>query len=286
MIIGRVLRGISIGMLSISAPVFLNEISRTRTKAVEIGMFQFFGVTGTFLSYWMAISMPPDKFNMKEERLYWKNIDKKYIPWRLLFLLPSAIAILQLYLLIVVFKEDPSLDINLTEDSSDSSQRAKASHRKFSPRIASVSTFNQSGSDFNIKKYKVKTKNNKVTKVLILNNPLKLQVSSKEYEYINEDITFKMLFTPKYRKGLLVGCILGLLQQLSGAYAIFNYSYYFGFIDSRFYGMRFLVATLLFIFTFTSLYLLKIAGRKPILMWGYLLTWLWNCLMFDVHDVK
>ena len=127
-------------------------------------------------------------------------------------------------------------------------------------------------------------RNRRQARVLILNNPLNIKPVEKEYEYVYEDVTYKMLLTEKHRKSLFIGCALEMLQQLCGFYGIFTYWLYFGFTGTPLYGLRFISWIVLVCFTLLSLKLLKKIGRTPLLMWGYLVSVLWSGIMFELND--
>ena len=97
LIVGRILRGVAIGMINVSAPLFINEIARTKTKAQEIALFQFFMVLGMLYAYIMALFMPKGDFKRPYDE-YCNHVKDKYIPWRIIFMQPTVIALIQLSL--------------------------------------------------------------------------------------------------------------------------------------------------------------------------------------------
>lgn len=126
-------------------------------------------------------------------------------------------------------------------------------------------------------------KNASVLRVLLVSSPLEPANTYNKCEYIQEDVTYRMLFSNKYRRMLITGCALMMLQQTTGVNSIYSYSLYFGFKGHQ-YGMRFILAILKEIFTLISVYFVVNVGRRPLLMWGYLIACLCNWIMFQVYN--
>ena len=103
----RILRGIIAGGICVIVPLFNNEILTSSIKAPLLGLMHIIMAFGSLNVYIISINTPIVT-NTKEEseKIYCNSVEDKYIPWRELFLLPIIPALLQLFLLIFVFKQD------------------------------------------------------------------------------------------------------------------------------------------------------------------------------------
>ena len=55
---GRVLRGVVSGIVTVTVPVFINEIAVRRYKTMQLGLINFFIVSGFFLAYALRLTVP------------------------------------------------------------------------------------------------------------------------------------------------------------------------------------------------------------------------------------
>ena len=107
LIIGRWLRGIGIGMLILTIPIFIKEISPHSIRGPLLGLTQFMVTFGIFLSYLLSFILPDFKTPSPDsELLYWYSLFDKVFLWQLIFLFPILPSITQIVLLLVVYKDD------------------------------------------------------------------------------------------------------------------------------------------------------------------------------------
>ena len=103
----RILRGIITGGISVIVPLFTNEILNCNIKASLLGLMHIIMAFGSLNVYIISINTPiVINTDEESEEAYCNSVESKYIPWRELFLLPIVPALLQLFLLIFVFKKD------------------------------------------------------------------------------------------------------------------------------------------------------------------------------------
>ena len=99
-------------------------------------------------------------------------------------------------------------------------------------------------------------------------------------------ITYTQLLQSDYKRNMIIGVALVWIKHLSGVYEMHAYSYYFGFKNERYGGLRLINAFILVWFSFIAIFLINIVKRKSLLMKGYLIMCLWNGIIFQIHDEK
>ena len=97
-----------------------------------------------------------------------------------------------------------------------------------------------------------------------------------ETEFIDTEVTYRMLFSSKYWRTLLLGITVAVSQQLTGINAISTYTYYIDVPSMNHHGFRFIMYLLRFTFSLTMPYVLQVYGRKALLLSGYLISCLCN----------
>lgn len=117
-------------------------------------------------------------------------------------------------------------------------------------------------------------------KIYLIKTPLDITPSKESVEFINEDVSYKMLFKKKYKRVLLIGCMVSMFEQLSGHNIITPLWYYFGPPDTRFEGLKFLVAGLRLILGFISIFMLSMYRRRSLFMYGFIVWWFCNGVLF------
>ena len=109
-VVGRILRGVVIGMMSVVVPYFINEVASKSMKLQWLGLIQQGIVMGSFFAYWMRLLIPviiiPED---GDDRDYWHSIKGKELNWQYLFLFPIFPSIIQLFFICFVFKYDVRL---------------------------------------------------------------------------------------------------------------------------------------------------------------------------------
>ena len=93
-----------------------------------------------------------------------------------------------------------------------------------------------------------------------------------ETEFIDTEVTYRMLFSNKYWRTLLLGITVAVSQQLTGINAISTYTYYIDVPSMNHHGFRFIMYLLRFTFSLTMPYVLQVYGRKSLLLAGYLIS--------------
>ena len=104
--IGRILRGVVSGIVTVTVPVFINEIAIKRYKTIQLGLINFFIMSGYFLAHIFRLTVPDIDLDNKTQSEIWDEVKYKYIGWRLIFSMPIILAVLLLVLFIFVFNED------------------------------------------------------------------------------------------------------------------------------------------------------------------------------------
>ena len=56
--IGRILRGVISGIVSVTVPVFINEIAIKKYKTIQLGLINFFVAIGIFSAYMLRLTVP------------------------------------------------------------------------------------------------------------------------------------------------------------------------------------------------------------------------------------
>ena len=121
-------------------------------------------------------------------------------------------------------------------------------------------------------------------KIYLLKIPLTSISNEDEIEFIDEEITYKMLISPKYKQILVLGCIMAMFEQFSGINAINVYANYLGHREGRQGGYRFLIGILKIIVGFFSLYTLSKFKRRTLFMTGFLFSCLCNWIIFQLQS--
>lgn len=107
LILGRALRGVAYGTFIFWVPLFISEISPRSYKAQFVSLLEIFQWIGVMACLLMGFFIP--NFNIPEtesEEPYWHSVRNKTINWRIFFLFPVIPALIQMNLLLFVFKED------------------------------------------------------------------------------------------------------------------------------------------------------------------------------------
>ena len=109
-----------------------------------------------------------------------------------------------------------------------------------------------------------------------------------ETEFIDTDVTYKMFFSSKYRRTLLLGTTIAISQQLTGINAITTYTYYINIpgtrVNMNVYGFRFIMYLLRSVFSLVMVYILQVCGRKSLILAGYLIACFCNCILLQLSE--
>ena len=67
--IGRILRGVISGIVSVTVPVFINEVAIKKYKTIQLGLINFFIAIGITSAYLLGLTIPefePKKLDESE----------------------------------------------------------------------------------------------------------------------------------------------------------------------------------------------------------------------------
>ena len=101
-----------------------------------------------------------------------------------------------------------------------------------------------------------------------ISNPFKQR--RLESGLIDTEVTYRMLLSSKYWRTLFVGICVASFQQLTGVNAISAYTYTIKVPGMNVYGFRFIMYMLRFISSIITLYVVKLYGRKSLMLAGFL----------------
>ena len=104
--VGRVLRGIVTGIMSVTVPYFINEVTSTKFKLQWLGFIEQGIVMGYFFACLVRLVVPPIRIPENNEHEYCYSIEGQNLNWRYVFLFPIIPSIIQLVLLCFLFKTD------------------------------------------------------------------------------------------------------------------------------------------------------------------------------------
>ena len=255
-IIARILGGIATGISSVLVPMFIKEITSTSNRGPLIALTQQMITIGIFA--WMTISDHLPRFERSESGEYWATFDGDDNYWRLLFGFPISISIFQLLMLLFVFKkENPSY-----YESEPSSPQENQPNEESD--LSLITTDSRSW---------IQNNSENSSTIIAVTKP-------KDPDTYKSFIT---LFSK--RRALISGIIALVFQQLSGVNLVFQYSDYF-YVDNndKDLKIKYLLGIVNMVATFLSLYFCKVFKRKRLFLIGFIITWAWNCLLFQTFE--
>ena len=108
LMIGRWLRGVCSGIVSVTVPLFINEICTQNHKNIQLALIELFITVGSFAVYFISIFLPEINIPPNESKTeeFWASVQDKFIPWRIVFILPVIPALAIILLLLFKFKND------------------------------------------------------------------------------------------------------------------------------------------------------------------------------------
>lgn len=227
-----------IGIMTVVNPVFLNNISPIRLRGVYGALVQQFITVGIWLLKLLSLTKP--RYTLGEGSDYWDRPEIMNYPWRWLHMFPAVPALIQMSLLLFVFKDEINREVETTHDVAE-----------------------------------------RDTETQLLNMGLQFRSFESSVE-LNNDISFRELFSKTYRRQLLIGGFIIWLQQFSGVNMIIAYAYYFDIDRSKPYlNLQFIICALNMVYTLFSLVTLHHTGRKFNLFAGFLISCGCNCILFQ-----
>ena len=235
---GRLICGVAVGLNSAIVPLYINEISPLAINSITGIMNQIFISLGVFVAYIMAYGIP---YTNKNDPTISDNYHYNDIYWRITLGLPGAVAFLRSLILKIVLPYDTPRYLVL-------------SGQKIQAEIVLNKIYSRNEASYQLEELK------------------KQQITQNQ----KGKMIFKDLISPIYRKRLLIGCVLSVLQQLSGINALSTYSSNIfigdGDMTSEKYGLARNYTTIfgaigLIVPTLCSLMTSKV-GRKTLLLIG------------------
>eukprot|EP00343_Euplotes_focardii_P011976 CAMPEP_0205831238 /NCGR_PEP_ID=MMETSP0206-20130828/43480_1 /ASSEMBLY_ACC=CAM_ASM_000279 /TAXON_ID=36767 /ORGANISM="Euplotes focardii, Strain TN1" /LENGTH=386 /DNA_ID=CAMNT_0053135683 /DNA_START=299 /DNA_END=1459 /DNA_ORIENTATION=+ len=185
LIVGRLIIGYAIGIMTVMTPLFISETSPTALSGPLGSLNQFMCTVGIMVGYIFGFMVPirylkggnvtnPEVFDTQS--------------WRIIFAFPVMVATIQSILMIAYFRYDtPKFYMQRGEE--HMARRVEREIYGDDNLPEEVQEINKTGSDD------------------------KASVA-----------TFKQLFTDKYKMALIVGCLLAMFQQLTGINVVIFYS--------------------------------------------------------------
>lgn len=188
LIIGRILLGFGVGSFTVIAPLFISETSPAQVAGSMGAINQFMVTAGIMVAYIMGF-MAPFEYLKGVDPLPENRNESVYTTqsWRIIFIIPAAIAVLQSLLVLFVFRYD-----------TPKYYRQNEKHKEVEAVEALI----------------YKEKQTEINRSMLENS------NNNQ----NQKVPISALFTPRYRKAFIVGCLLAIFQQLTGINAVIFYS--------------------------------------------------------------
>lgn len=118
-IIGRVLSGVITGIWSTTVPLFLKEIAPPKYRGFAMGLSQQMITVGVGACFSFGLLIPD--VTQADGSIRWENAEDKQVLWRIFFIIPALVAVVQLLLLLFVFNlENPGYMCSNNNSSYDS----------------------------------------------------------------------------------------------------------------------------------------------------------------------
>ena len=265
--------------MSVTVPYFINEIVSSRIKLQWLGLIEQGIVIGYFFACLLRLIVPPIKIPRdNEEYPYWYSIEGQNLNWRFVFIFPILPSIIQLIMLWFVFKNDAKTNFSRGETITGASMKMfdglNKSHN-LGKELILLPIVGQDSMDSASKSFIS-------NKIYLLKSPLS-SLNWDEVEFINEDVTYQKLITPKYKKILILGCFMAMFEQFSGINAINAYANYLGPKNNSMEGFRFPLSWLKVVVGFMSLYTLAMLKRRALFMNAFIISCLWNWILFQLQ---
>lgn len=231
----RLLSGFGIGLITVSVPMYISEMTHKDKKGAYGVLHQLFITFGIFIAVLLGMAMgdvPEGEVNKPLETF-------QQIWWRLMFFFPCIISILGIVLLTFFFKEETPYYLFEKGKVEESKEILKKIY----------------GSDD-------------------VDEPLKAikdAVEQNEAAKKNSISLMRAMKIPSYRYVILLGCILSGLQQFTGINVLVSNSnaLYKGFLTKEWITTLSVIMTVVnFLMTFPAIYIVEKLGRKTLLLCG------------------
>ncbi|CAA9986802.1 hexose transporter, putative [Plasmodium knowlesi strain H] len=230
----RLLSGFGIGLITVSVPMYISEMTHKDKKGAYGVLHQLFITFGIFIAVLLGMAMGnvPEEVNNPLGTF-------QQIWWRLMFFFPCIISILGIVLLTFFFKEETPYYLFEKGKVEESKEILKKIY----------------GSDD-------------------VDEPLKAikdAVEQNEAAKKNSISLMRAMKIPSYRYVILLGCILSGLQQFTGINVLVSNSnaLYKGFLTNEWITTLSVIMTVVnFLMTFPAIYIVEKLGRKTLLLCG------------------
>lgn len=241
LVIGRLLLGFGVGAFTVISPLFISETSPAEVAGSMGGINQFMVTAGIMAAYFMGFAAPYEFLKGVDPDTGDRN-GAVYTTqsWRIVFIIPAGIAIIQSLLVLFVFRHDTPKYYLQNEKEKE---------------VESVEALIYIEKDTEINRSMIESNNNKQ----------------------NQKVPISALFTPRYRKAFIIGCLLAVFQQLTGINAVIFYSNDIfvgdrtGFESERAAKIGTVIVGIVnWAFALMSIPLLTRFGRKTLLIFGQL----------------
>lgn len=231
----RLLSGFGIGLITVSVPMYISEMTHKDKKGAYGVLHQLFITFGIFVAVLLGMAMgeAPDA----------KSVDPlgefQKIWWRLMFFFPCLISILGIVLLTFFYKEETPYYLFENGKIEESKKILKKIY----------------GTDN-------------------VDEPLKAikdAVEQNEAAKKNSISLMRAMQIPSYRNVILLGCILSGLQQFTGINVLVSNSneLYKEFLSNKLITTLSVIMTVVnFLMTFPAIYIVEKLGRKTLLLCG------------------
>ena len=105
-VIGRILSGIVVGISWTTVPIFLKEISPPQYKGFVMGLSQQMITIG--VGCWFSLGLTLPDAAPYNDKIDWSLVKDRHIVWRIFFIFPILVALIQLILFLTWFNlENP-----------------------------------------------------------------------------------------------------------------------------------------------------------------------------------
>ncbi|CAI2361654.1 unnamed protein product [Moneuplotes crassus] len=254
MTIGRGIVGLGFGITSAIAPLFVSEISAPKYIEYCIVITQLWFNIGFIIPLFLSFSFPrvdaiTINLQNSDDCSGFGNIN---FIWREMVVPITLIPVLQLILLLIVFKTENPLYRQSYKDNSSSLSLKQTDDYMFHSGV---------------------------------NYDEDSQQSTEKSETLLVKDTWSNLWKFSERKKIFASCMVRGFQQLTGVHVLLNYGLSFVY-DSRIprINLSFTITCASVVFLIPSVFMLKKFGRKKLFMAAMIITCFCCCILFQLTD--
>ncbi|CAI2367402.1 unnamed protein product [Moneuplotes crassus] len=177
-LIGRIFVGYCVGVLGVVCPMFLSETSFVKVSGPVGAISQVMITTGNMIAYLFRFLTQINSTDGDEDL-------ERTNSWRYVFMIPGIVALVQSFLLLLVFTDDTPKYYRQVRDE----RRARRIESLIDPDASRID----------------------------------LMVGDSQ-SIVEEKVSLCQQFSPKYRCAFIVGCLLTVCQQLTGINVVILYT--------------------------------------------------------------